>query len=195
MGLPCYELLIDQSLTSDVEVNYVALVDKPAIEKDFIAFNEQRPLEFATIDDEERIVMGAAMIPDMKIYRRDEGGEYNVVFSKETVKQIAEKFYTKSFQNNANIMHDPNMKADGVCFFLSFLRNTEKGMIGLSGDYPEGTWFLGAKVNNEEVWGKIKSGEVKGFSVEGIFKYGKERMSAEMSDDEIVSTIKNLLGL
>jgi hypothetical protein len=184
--LPCFELLIDQSVESEVQVNYVALVDRPATDRNFLAFNEFKPLEFASINDEEKIVVGAAMVPDMLIYRTDETGEYNVVFSKETVKQIAEKFYTKSFQNNANLMHNPDLKAEGVTFFLSFIRNTDKGMIGLAGDYPEGTWFLGAKVNNEEVWKKIKAGEVKGFSVEGIFKYAKEKMSAIPKDIETI---------
>lgn len=193
---PVYELQIDATLESELEVSVVSLVDRPAIEKDFIAFDEQKKLlEFSTIDDEQRIVVGAAMIPDQKIYRQDpENGEYYVHFSKETVRNIAEKFYVKGFHMNANIMHDPNQKADDVVYFMSFIRDTTKGLIGMQGEYPEGTWFLGAKINNDEVWNKIKAGEVKGFSVEGVFKYKIEKApEPEPTEEEIYNEIKRLL--
>lgn len=179
--LPCYQLHIDESVESELEVSYVALVDKPAIEKNFFAFSDDvKPFDFATINDEQRIVVGPAMIPNMLIYRRDDDlGEYNVLFTPETVGAMAEKFFKKGFQNNVNLMHDPSQRKDGVVFFLSFIRNTEMGLVGVKGEYPEGTWFLGAKVNNEEVWNKVKSGEIKGFSLEGIFKYKKQAFQRE----------------
>ena len=108
----------------------------------------------------------------MKIYRNDaELGEYNVFFTKATVQQIAEKFYTKGFQGSANIMHDAGQKVEGVNYFLSWIKDSAKGMVGLEGNYPDGTWFVGAKVNNADVWAKIKAGAIKGFSVEGMFEY------------------------
>jgi hypothetical protein len=184
-NLPLVQLEIDPNDESDVEVDYVALVDKPAIEKNFIAFSatadfSKVKLDFTDVNNQERIVLGPAMIPDMPIYRKNpDGTEYYVVFSKETVKNIAEKFYRKGFQNNANLMHDPSLKQDGVCYFLSFIRDSTKGMIGLSGDYPEGTWFLGAKINNDAVWQLVQDETIKGFSVEGIFQYKKPKVSAE----------------
>jgi hypothetical protein len=198
-NLPCYQLEIDPDQSSDVQVDYVALVDMPAIEKNFLAFKSEenkaslKRLDFAAVNEEERIVIGAAMIPDLAIYRNDPtNGEYYVTFSKDTVKQIAEKFYSKGFQNNANLMHDAAQKVEGVCYFLSFIRDSAKGMIGLAGDYPEGTWFLGAKVNNDEAWAKVKSGEIKGFSVEGIFQYRKTQLSAEKAFELIREIIENL---
>lgn len=187
--LPLIQLQIDPEDAADTQVDCVALVDAPAIERPFMAFNkadtEKRPLHFTELNEEEQIVVGPAMIPDMPIYRNDQNGEYYVVFSKDTVKQIAEKFYRKGFQNNANLMHDAGQKAEGVTYFLSFLRDTAKGMTGLSGDYPEGTWFLGARINNADVWAKIKSGEIKGFSVEGLFQYKKEQMSAQVMAEKV----------
>jgi hypothetical protein len=193
MDIPVYELQIDASKDSDLEVSAVALVDRPAIEKDFIAFKESaKLLNFSAVDDEQRIVVGAAMIPDQMIYRNDqENGEYYVHFSKETICTIAEKFYTKNFQNNANLMHDPNQPVSGMSYFMSFIRDSSKGMIGLDGEYPEGTWFLGARVNNDEVWNKIKAGEVKGFSVEGVFKYKVEK--PVLTHEEIYEEIKRLM--
>jgi hypothetical protein len=162
--LPIIKLTIEDELNSDLEVNCVSFVDAPAIEKNFFAFNKNYAFAFA----EERVVIGAAMIPDMPIYRRDEQGEYNVIFDKQTINKIAEKFYAKNLHQNSNIGHTG--KVEGVNFFMSFIKDDAKGILGMKGEYPDGTWFLGAKVSNDDLWGKIKSGEVKGFSVEGLFK-------------------------
>ncbi len=193
--LPLYEMTISDDLNSEVEVSAIALVDYPAIEKTWQAFKDNKnPLSFATINEDEHLIVGPAMIPDLKIYRRcDELGEHNVVFSKETVCQIAEKFYAKGFQGKANIMHDQEQACSGVNYFLSWIKDGSKNMIGLSGDYPEGTWFVGARVSNPEVWAKIKSGEIKGFSVEGIFTYEKpEEMNTE--EDTLLGKIKEILN-
>lgn len=194
---PLFELKISENLNDDLEVNAVAGVDNPAIEKNFLAFNSvKQPMSFAEIKQDERIVIGAAMIPDLKILRIDDktGEEYDVFFSKETIAQIAVKFFEKDFQKNFNLMHDPNQIKDGVIFFQSFIKDESKGILGMQGDYPDGTWFLGAKVNNDEVWGKIKSGEIKGWSVEGMFNYQKtpdtlEQLQTALDSGEDDATI------
>ncbi len=182
--LATYELVIDPE--KGYVVNAVAAVDIPAIERNWMAFEKQ--LGFSSVEDEKRIVVGAAMIPDMKIYRKDDKEEYNVVFSKETISQIAEEFYKNNFQQNFNLMHKDDK--EGVVFFMSFIRDSERGLIGLQGDYPDGTWFLGAKINNDEVWDKVKSGEIKGFSVEGLFGFKKP----ELTPEEVFSKIQALLS-
>jgi len=172
MEVPVYELKVSEDLNSDLAVDYVAGVDKPAIEKNFMAFNEQKSLfEFAAIEDEQRIVFGPAMIPDQLILRKDDktGLPFKVFYTAKTIQTIAEKFFASGFQNNFNLMHDPNQKMDGVTFFQSVIKDSSKGINGLAGDYPDGTWFLGAKINNDQVWQKVKSGEIKGFSIEGFF--------------------------
>lgn len=177
MALPLYEMLINEDLESNWEVNAVAAVDAPAIKANWMAFNEQvNPMAFAATNDEERTVMGPAMIPNMKIYRQDEKTkeEFEVFFSPETIKAIAVKFFEKNFQTSFNIMHDPSQKKDGVVFFMSVIKDESKGILGMKGDYPDGTWFLGAKIKNDEVWQKVKAGEIKGFSVEGAFGYKKK---------------------
>jgi hypothetical protein len=185
--LPLYQLLINEDEQSDLEVTFVSLVDKPAIEKNFIAFKQQKGFAFA--DQSKQILLGPAMIPNMPIYRQDaELGEYNVVFTKETIQQIAEKFFAKGFQNNVNIGHD--VKMEGVTFYTSFIQDSAMGVQGFGEGYPDGTWFLGAKVNNPEVWSLVQSGQVKGFSVEGLFKYKKAAMSKE---DELIEKIKEIL--
>jgi len=197
--LPLYEMSIKDETESEVEVSAIALVDSPAIEKAFYAFDENtNPLAFSQIKEDEYLIVGPAMIPDMKIYRNDpDFGEYQVFFSKETVVKIAEKFYKKAFQSNVNLMHNSEQMVEGVTYFLSFIRDSAKGMVGLAGDYPEGTWFVGARVQNPAVWEKIKSGEITGFSVEGVFEYykpNKEETAPVDTDDELLAKIKELLN-
>jgi hypothetical protein len=193
--LPVYELAVSEDPQSDLEVYAIALVDKPAIEKTWFAFAENKdPWKFAAVgEDDKRVVVGPAMIPDMKIYRKDEEmGEYQVFFSADTIASIAQKFFAKGNQGNANLMHDPEQAVDGVTYFMSWIKDSSKGMVGLEGEYPDGTWFVGAKVENEEVWGKIKAGEIQGFSVEGFFKYLKPASATE--EELMLQKIKELLN-
>lgn len=193
MKRPLFELKISEDLNDDLEVNYVAGVDSPAIEKNFFAFNQStKPMNFAEIKQDERIVIGAAMIPNLKIFRLNEetGEEYDIFFSKETIEKIAVKFFEKDFQRNFNLMHDPTQTKDGVVFFQSFIKDVAKGVQGMAGDYPDGTWFLGAKINNDEVWQKIKDGEIKGWSVEGNFNLKPEKMNMEKA----LELIENILS-
>jgi len=188
MELPIYELTIDPTEENKYEVTAVAFVDAPAIERDFIAFAANQPfLGFAIQNEECREVFGAAMIPDMLIYRNDGMGEYYVKFSAETIKQIAEKFFTKDYHKSANIMHESGTPLDGVVFFQSLIKDSTKG-ITLAGDHPDGTWFLGAKINNEALWQGIKAGKYKGFSVEGLFA-GKPTNAAQMQYQKILAIL------
>lgn len=193
--LPLYEMRINAQMDSDLEVSAISLVDVPATEKMWQAFKSTPQLmQFAEINEDQKIIVGAAMIPDLFIYRNDpERGEYNVVFSKDTVRCIAEKFYAKGFQGNANIMHDAGQAVAGVNYFLSWFKDDAKGMVGLTGDYPDGTWFVGAKVNNDAVWAKVKAGEIKGFSVEGLFEFEISN-AAPTEDESLFEKIKNILN-
>src|SRR3990167_7146881 len=102
--LPVYKLKINEDKNSKLQVEYIALVDNPAIELTWIAFNKQQKF---SADKERRIIMTPLMIANLPIYRRDEvRGEYYVVFEKETIMAIIEKFAIKKFQSNINIMHD-----------------------------------------------------------------------------------------
>jgi hypothetical protein len=174
MDLPVYQMVINNEETSDVEVSFVALVDKPAIERNFLAFKDQKL--YFDINEEKRIISGPAMVADQLIYRKDASGEFNVFFSAETVRDIAVKFFKKDYQKNLNLFHDPSMSLDGVTIFESFVSDKSRGIQPMKGyeDLPDGSWFISAKVDNDQVWSKIKSGEVKGFSVEGIFSFLKK---------------------
>lgn len=194
MEYPLFELQISEDEDSTLEVDYVALVDTPAIEKNFLAFNEQK--QYFAIDNERRIISGAAMIPNFPMFRKGDGEmpDHKVFFSKETIYQIAQKFFMKGFNRNFNIMHDPEMKMDDVFVFESFISDEERGIMPMKGleDTPNGTWFLSAKVNNDDAWGKVKSGDLKGLSVEGLFKYKKYKMTEEEAFEKIKSILNEI---
>jgi hypothetical protein len=154
-------------------------------------------LQFAA-DEERRIISGPAMLSNVPIYRRDEqAGEYYVVFTPETIYSIAQKFFAKGFNQNFNLMHDPTLKVEGVTVFESFIVDKARGISPMKGfeDAQDGSWFISAKINNDQVWQFIKEGKVKGFSVEGMFQYKKGAMSAEpLSDEARLEAIKKILG-
>jgi len=180
--IPIYELQIEQNEGSDVEVDFVALVDRPAIQRGFLAFKEARQ-NFVIQDEEQRIISGPLMLADTPIYRNDAiRGEYYVVFSADTIKQIAQKFFKKGYQNNVNLMHNSGDVQEGLTMFESWIVDKKRGiqpMVGFE-DVPDGSWFGSYKVENDEAWNKVKSGEVLGFSVEGNFLYKEqEQMTPE----------------
>lgn len=183
MKLPIYDLIINNDEANDAEVSFVALVDSPAIKKEFLAFSEETELiKFAIQSESEHIITGPLMIPQQLIYRNSEQfGEHYVKFSVETIKQIAIKFSKKGYQKNVNIMHEADLQVDGVTMFESFISDSKRGIKPIEAfkDLPDGTWFGSFYVENPKVWDMVKAGDVKGFSVEGMFDYEQP-----MSEDE-----------
>lgn len=290
--LPIYRLDIVEDLESNVEVDFVALVDRPAIEKAFLAFQDSysdypdsvknnaqavldwteengwgscgtpvgkqranqlakgEPISFETIkrmysylsrheadldsskgygdgcgklmydawggktalrwaeskinaierqqfaiqDEEEKIISGALMLADTPIYRNDGNGEYYVVFTKETIKKIAQKYFKKGYQNNVNLMHDSGQVMEGVTMFESWIVDEKRGIKPMKGfeDVNDGSWFGSFKVENEDVWNMIKEGKVRGFSVEGIFNYMKDKTQEEQMMESIIDILKKV---
>lgn len=195
-NIPIYELQIEQSEGSDVEVDFVALVDRPAIQRGFLAFKEARQ-NFVIQDEEQRIISGPLMLADTPIYRNDAiRGEYYVVFSADTIKQIAQKFFKKGYQNNVNLMHNSGDIQEGLTMFESWIVDKKRGiqpMVGFE-DVPDGSWFGSYKVENDEAWNKVKSGEVLGFSVEGNFLYKEQEQMTpeEKMMNEIIKVLQQI---
>ena len=180
MDFPIYNLLISDKEADEAEVSFIALVDAPAIKKDFLAFKDI--LKFEVVSEEQHIITGPLMIPDQLIYRNSEKfGEHYVKFSAETIRQIAIKFSKKGYQKNVNLMHDETLQVEGFTMFESFITNSARGIKPMEAfkDLPDGTWFGSFYVENPEVWDLIKTGMVKGFSVEGLFDYEKPKMTDE----------------
>lgn len=144
--------------------NAISLVDFPAIEKDFIKLSKQSEIKFS-VNEEKRDVMGPVIIKDQLIYRNDEKGEYYIRFSADTIKKMAIQFFKRDAQNNGNVMH--SVDVPGVTFYQSFIKNSEKGLSpeGFD-DVPDGSWFVTAHIENDEVWALIQSGDLRGFSID-----------------------------
>jgi hypothetical protein len=183
------EFIIDEN-QDDYGVFAISLVDKPAIEEDFMYFSEAKQ-KFATIDNDERIVMGAVMIPDLEILRIDEKGEkYKCWFSKETIKRVSELYMIESHHKNATLDHSRTI--NGITTVESWIvadsKKDKTQAFGL--EYPVGTWVATMKIDNEDVWQNyVKEGVVKGFSVEGYFAESHVKMSEQNIIDEIKKII------
>lgn len=128
---------------------------------------------YAFADEDQRIVVGPIMIPDLKILRRDEetGKFYQVYFSKNTVKRLSEKYMRELKIHNANEHHDPNMPTNVTMLESWIIEDSSKDKSALYGfQLPVGTWFGAFRINNDETWKKVKDGTFKGFSIEGNFQ-------------------------
>lgn len=179
------ELILDedQEMTG---VEAISVVENPAIEEDFIALKSEE-IKLAEINKEKRILMGALLVPNKPIYRRSGDDEYYIYFSKETVAKASQMYLVNGNQNNSTMEHQYDLK--GLSLVESWLvedevhdKSRKYGM-----NVPLGTWMGAVKVNNEEVWNDyVKTGKVKGFSIEGYFadKMERSQNSVGMSKEE-----------
>lgn len=191
MELPVFELMISEDINDDAEVNFVSLVDRPAIQRNWNAFSDKQSFNIAS--EEKRIISGAIMLADTPIFRSDvTHGDYYVVFSKETIFQIVQRYFKKKYQSNVNLNHNQQMQLEDVVMFESFISDKERGIMPMRGfeDAPDGSWFGSMKVDNDYAWNEVKEGNVKGFSVEGIFEYSKK----PRKEENIMEQIKNILS-
>lgn len=181
-----FELVIDEE-AEVYGIDAISLVDKPAIELDFVALSEQR-VAFAEVDADKRIVMGPALVPDKPIYRRGAEGEFYVYFSKSTVRRASELYMMHGNQSSHTLEHEHTIT--GLTLVESWVvedKDKDKSAV-YNLDVPVGTWMVAIKVDNDAIWQEwVKEGRVKGFSIEGYFvdkmevQQREERMLAELA--------------
>tara|TARA_R110002049_G_scaffold231384_1_gene403769 strand:- start:1391 stop:2062 length:672 start_codon:yes stop_codon:yes gene_type:complete len=168
----------------------ISLVSTPAIKSNFITLSEQTgKQQLSAIDDDKRLLVGAALIPNQAILRKD--GSY-IRFSEEVVRKSMEAFFQRDYQKNSNIEHTED-NLSGMCVVESWIVDDPKVdksvNLGLEG-IVKGTWMVVMKVDNEEVYQLAKEGKVKGFSIEGMFP---ERTEVKLSQDkELADKIADL---
>ena len=186
------ELLIDETKL-EAGINAVSVVESPAIEENFIALKKHE-VELKEVDAEKRILMGAALVPNKQIYRRNKDKEFYIYFSEDTVRKASELFLMRSNQNNATYEHERKM-LDGMSVVESWIIEDEKQDKSAKYGFnlPKGTWMISMKVNNDEIWQKVKDGEVKGFSIEGHFVDKFEMSLQQNEEDEIIAFLKEIL--
>ena len=163
MELPVYLMTIDEV---DEGVSYVALVESPAIERPFQAFSKEK-MRF-TETGEKRVLTGPLMLADTPIIRRDKTrGEYFVIFQRETIRKMVQKYFKQGNQHNVNAEHSTAI--DGVYMFESWMIDRDRGINPPNGyeDAKDGSWFGSFKVENDKVWEDRE--QFTGFSIEGYF--------------------------
>ena len=189
------ELFIDEN-ESDNGIQAISFVESPAIEENFIALSKHK-VEFKSIDEEKKIIIGLALVPDKPIYRRKDDYEYNIIFSKETVRKGSE-LYLKNLRNNNTTLEHQQLTS-GVSIIESWIvEDTEKDKTALYNlNAVVGAWAVVMKVDNESVWEDIKKKKYLGLSIEGVFSQAKEDMSKDDDDisaEELVNELKELMN-
>ena len=189
------ELILDDNEAIGVEA--ISVVENPAIESDFVALNNQE-IKLAEVDKEKRLLMGALLIPKKPIYRRNGNDEYYIFFSEETVLKASQMFLMNGNQSQSTLEHEEQLQ--GLTLVESWIvEDKDKDKTALYGlDVPVGTWMGSVKVNNDEVWNDyVKTGKVKGFSIEGYFadkmERPKEEIEEQLTEDE--KLLKELIDL
>jgi len=191
MDYKVYELFIEEDNEfSGVEA--ISIVEEPAIEEDFVALKAHK-IEMAEVDTDKRVLMGPALIPDRKIYRRNDEEEYYIFFSKDTVRKASELFLARGNQNNSTLEHQYDLNGLSVVesWIVDDPQKDKSNLYNLN--VPEGTWMVSVKVNNEEVWQEfVKTGKVKGFSIEGYFSDNTQRPKESIEEDLCASCFEEL---
>ena len=190
------ELIIDDS--EDLQgVEAISIVSQPAIESNFVALKSEE-IKLAEVDKEKRILMGAVLIPEKPIYRRNGQDEYYIYFSKETVNKASQLFFKNKNQQNWTLEHSKQI--DGLTVVESWIvEDTQKDKSALYNlSVPVGTWMASVKVDDEQMWNEfVKTGKVKGFSLEGYFAdklESKKELSKQPTEEEVlIEKIKEII--
>ena len=199
------ELFINEDEAND-GISAISFVKQPAIEENFVALSQQK-VEFKSIDDDKRVVVGLALIPNKEIYRRQGDYEYNIVFSEDTVKKASHLYLKQLNNNNATLEHEKD--ATGISVVESWIvedvENDKSKLYDLNA--TKGSWVVVMKVDNDEIWKDVKDGTYLGLSIEGIFsdqeiKTSEEQIEEvkeelleeiEMTDEELIEAIIKML--
>jgi len=189
------ELVIDND-SQELAIDAISLVSAPAIEQDFVYFNKAKNnLTFAKVDEDKRIIVSPALIPNKQIFRYDANtdSEYYVFFSKETVRRASELYLKHNNHHKATYEHQD--RVSGVLTTESWIKEGDMDKSKLYGfDLPNGTWFVKMKIENDDLWKKIKDGELKGLSIEGYFTDKMEKMSEKApTNEEILAALNEII--
>ena len=143
----------------------VSLVEDPAIESNFIALSKQK--SSIKLENEKRLLIGAALVPNKPIYRNVNGNEFYISFDETTIEKLAQDFLANDYQHNITVDHQED--ANDIVIVESWIKTSENDKsVSYGLNEPIGTWFIGMKVNNDEIWQRVKDGFYKGFSIEAV---------------------------
>ena len=189
-GLPVFYIKINEDLESNLGIDFVSLVDCPAIEKNWVAMSDtKKPLKFVA-DQDKQLLAGPILIPDLPIYRYDaEMGEYYVVFTKEEIEKLVRKFQAQQKSINLNYMHtkDSQLKSAVIQEIWLTAKLDKSQTYGFS-DLPEGSGFVVAHIGDKKFWTEeVKSGNVRGFSIEGFLDMEMKQIKKNKMQSKFIS--------
>ena len=189
------ELII--SGEEELAIDAISLVTSPAIESEFVFFGkEKNNLTFAKVDEEKRMLISPALIPNKNIFRHNPNTQedYYVYFSKETVRKASELYLKHNNHHKATYQHQD--RVSGVLTVESWIKEGDMDKSKLYGyDLPDGTWFVKMRIDNDELWSKIKDGELRGLSIEGYFTDKMQAMSEKQpTDKEILEALNEIIS-
>lgn len=186
-NLPLYDVFLDD----EKGLEFISIVNMPAIERNFVAFTENEPIKMS-MDEEQHIITGPALIPNKPIYRRNGADEYFIVFSEQTIKDIMEKYMS---DKGLGINLEHTYETENASIIESYLINRDKGILHKDfDDLPDGTWIVSMKIHNEKLWELVKSNMLNGFSIEGILSLqpAKEELSKQEKSNSLINIIKKI---
>lgn len=187
------ELILDE-MEELMGIQAISIVENPAIEENFVALKSQE-VQFAKQDEEKRILLGAALIPNKPIYRQNGEEEFYVYFTKETIRKASELFFQNSNQNESTLEHE--VALNGMSVVESWIvEDEEKDKSRVYGlDMPVGTWMVSMKVNNDDIWNNyVKTNKVKGFSIEGFFVDKVDFSAQEITEEDAAAEVLLMLA-
>lgn len=197
-----YEAIYKEGETEGVYA--LSVVENPAMEDFWITLSEQpQTIELAQIDEEKRLLLGAALIPNKKIYRNIDGNEFYITFSDKTIETLSHNFFKQQKNNNSSLEHETALSGMSVVESWTVQDPLKDKSNAYGKQYERGTWVAMMKVDNDEVWAKVKSGEIKGFSIDALLGLQEinlkidNKMSKEQEKnlkDEILDGIKALFN-
>ena len=215
--LPIFYATINESLKGlelkEQGIQNIALVDSPAMLTEWLMFSANDPQDISfhlteenlaipkrvefkmSLNEEQRIITAPVIIAGLPIYRKiNEGGvekEFYVVYKKDVNMKILQKYMSDGNQKKVKLTHDTHELSKGAFVFEMFMSDESRGISQPKGfNLPDGTIFCSMKINNDDVWSRVKKGEVNGISLEGFFDLEQE---IELTADEIEAIIQNIL--
>lgn len=170
----------------------VSLVEDPAIESNFIALSKEK--QIIQLENEKRLLVGAALIPNKPIYRNINGKEFYISFDEATIEKLAQDFLANDYQHNITIEHQEGV--DDITVVESWIKTSENDKsVGYGLNEPIGTWFISVKVNNDEIWNKVKNGDYKGFSIEAMVGLDENlELNNQLSmNEELIEKLREII--
>jgi len=192
-----YEAVLGNDETQGVYA--LSVVENPAMEDEWIALSEHpQKIELAEVSEDKRLLLGAALIPNKRIYRNINDNEFEMFFKEETIERLSHNFFKQQKNNNSSLEHE--LKLEGMSVVESWTVTDPKNdkSVNFGKEYPKGTWVTMMKVDNDDVWTKVKNGEIKGFSIDALLglqqiNLNKQEMTEEVKKgivDDVINGVK-----